>query len=182
MIAGVAVILCLGLLILWCMYIYNSFKEKETLIDFWWDETDVFLQLRRELIPNLIGKARPIMDAQIDILDKISDVREEIVRKLIETNSLIEGHELEKLENNLSSEIRSLKDAFKNHREAHLNPELLLVMSELDSIEGKAVIACAEYNKLTADFNSSIRSFPTNLIVGLLQFHPLEKRIFCEWD
>ena len=55
-------------------------------------------------------------------------------------------------------------------------------MSELDSIEGRAITACEEYNRLTADFNSSIKSFPANLVVSLLHFNPLEKRIFGEWD
>ena len=152
------------------------------MIDFWWDEVDAHLQLRRELIPSLLDRARPIMGAQHDIIDIISDIREEIVRDLVDTNLLIEGHEMEKLENRLSSEIHSLKNAFRNHREAQLNPDLLLVMSELYSIEGRAVTACEEYNKLTADFNTSIKNFPANLIVGLLQFNPLEKRIFGEWN
>jgi len=180
MLAGLAVIVCLGALILWCMYIYNSFSKKQTLIDFWWDEVDAHLQLRREFIPSLIDRARPIMGAQDSVLDEISSIREKIVHELIKKNSLIEGQELEKLENRLSSEISSLREAFINHREAQLNPELLLVMGELDSIQGKAITACEEYNRLTAEFNSSIKNFPANLVVPLLHFNPLEKRIFGE--
>ena len=178
--AGLVVMVCLGVLIFWCMYAYNSFKDKQILIDFWWDEVDAHLQLRRELVPSLLDRARPIMGAQSDVLDKISGVRETIVRDMVNINFLIEGHELEQLENNLSSEIHLLRDAFRNHREAQLNSDLLMVMSELDSIEGKAVTACEEYNKLTAAFNSSIKNFPANLIAGFLQFNPLERRIFGE--
>ena len=180
-VAGLAVIVCLGALIFWCMYTYNSFKEKQALIDFWWDEVDAHLQLRRELIPSLVDRARPIMGKQSDILERISGIREEIVRELIDTSSLLEGRELEQSENKLSTEIHSLKDAFRSHREAQLHPDLLMVMSELESIEGKAIIACEEYNRLTGNFNSLIKSFPANLVVGLLQFNPLERRIFGEW-
>jgi len=164
------------------MYTYNSFKAKQTLIDFWWDEVDDHLQLRRDLIPGLLDRARPIMGEQSAILDSIAGVREGIVRKAVDTNSLVMESELERLENRLSSEMHSLKDAFRNNKDAQMNPDLLTVMSELESIEGKAVIACGEYNKLTADFNSSIKRFPANLIVGLLQFSPLERRIFGEWN
>jgi len=182
MLAGLVIMVCLGVLIIWCMYIYNSFKDRQTMIYFWWDEVDSHLQLRRELIPGLIDRARPIMGAQSDLLDKISGIREEIILEFIDANSLIVEYEVEQLENRLSSEIQYLREAFKNHREAQLNPDLLMVMSELDSIEGRAVIACEEYNKLTAEFNSLIKSFPANLVVGLLQFNPLERRIFGEWD
>ena len=180
MLAGLAVMVCLGVLIIWCMYTFNSFKDRQILIDFWWDEVDAHLQLRRELIPSLIDRARPVMDAQTDILDDIATVSEKIVRDLARINFLIEGQELEQLENRMSSGLRSLKGAFRNYREAQLNSDLLLAMGELESIEGRAVSACGEYNKLTADFNSSIKNFPANLIAGFLQFNPLERRIFGE--
>ena len=182
MVVGLVVMVCLGVLILWCMYTYNAFKEKQIQIDLWWDEVDVHLQLRRELIPSLLDRARLIMDAQGDILERISSVREEIVRELIDTNSLLESSELEQFENRLSREVHSLKNAFRSRREAQLNPDLLMVMSELDSIEGRAVIACEEYNKHTSDFNSSMKNFPAKLVVGFLHFHPLEKRIFGKWE
>ena len=180
MLAGLAIMACLGVLIFWCMYTYNLFKAKQQLIDFWWDEVDAHLQLRRELVPSLIDRARPIMGEQSAIIDRIADIREEIVNELIGTNSLVEGYELEKLENKLSSLVHSLKDAFRDHREAQMNPELLLVMSELESIEGRAITACGEYNKLTVSFNSSIKNFPANLVVGILNFNPLERRVFGE--
>ena len=177
---GLVIIVFFGLLIFWCMYTYNSFRAKQALIDFWWDEVDAHLQLRRELIPSLLDRARPVMGTQSAVIDKIFSLREEIVRELIDTNSLVEGHELEQLENKLSSLVHSLKDAFRNHREAQMNPDLLLMMGELESIEGRAITACGEYNKLTGDFNSSIKHFPANMLVGLLQFNPLERRIFGE--
>jgi LemA protein len=177
---GLGVVVCLGALIIWCMYTYNSFREKQSLIDFWWDEVDAHLQLRRDLLPSVLDRARPVMGAQSAILDSLTGLREEIVREVIRANSLVVGRELEQLENRLSSEMHSLKDAFRNHNEAQMKPDLLTVMSELESIEGKAVTACKEYNRLTGDFNSSIRRFPANLIAGFLQFNPLEKRIFGE--
>jgi LemA protein len=178
---GVIVIFCLGALILWFIYTYNIFREKQSLIDFWWDEADVHLQFRRDLIPSLLDRARPLMKKENSRLDRIANIREEIVRNEIhqESNALTEN--AERLENNLSAEIHSLQDAFKQYLEIQLNPELLTVMSELASIEGKALTACKEYNKLTNQYNSSIKSFPANLVVGMLHFNPREKRIFGEW-
>jgi LemA protein len=179
---GLLVIICLGVLIFWCMFTFNSFRTKQTLIDFWWDEVDAHLQLRRELIPSLLDRARPLMGAQNVVLDSIAGIREEIVRKIINDDSLVLERELEQLENRLSSEMHCLKDAFRGYREAQMNFDLLMAMGELESIEGRAVTACVEYNKLTADFNSSIKRFPANLVVGFLRFNPMKRRIFGEWD
>jgi len=179
---GFLVIFCLGVLILWCIYTYNVFREKQSRIDLWLDEVDTHLQLRRDLIPSLVDRARPFMDSEKPLLDRIAGIREEIVREEISTNSLAAEQDMEHLENSLSREVHSLRDAFRQHREIQMNPGLLTIMSELVSIEGRAVTACEEYNKLTGDYNASIKSFPANMVVGMLHFNPREKRIFGEWS
>jgi LemA protein len=181
MFVGVVVIFCLGALILWFIYTYNIFREKQSLIDFWWDEVDVHLQFRRDLIPSLLDRARPLMKKEKSTLDRIADIREEIVRNEMHPESDVLTENVERLENSLSAEVHSLQEAFKQYIEIQLNPELLTVMSELASIEGKAITACKEYNNLTNHYNASIKSFPANLVVGMLHFNPREKRIFGEW-
>jgi LemA protein len=178
---GFGVIFCLGALILWSIYTYNIFREKQSLIDFWWDEVDVHLRFRRELIPSLLDRARPLMKTENPMLDRIADIREKIVKNEIHPESARLAENAERLENSLSAEVHSLQDAFRKRVEIQINPDLLTVMSELASIEGKALTACEEYNKLTYQYNSSIKSFPANLVVGMLHFNPREKRIFGEW-
>jgi LemA protein len=178
---GFAVIFCLGALILWSIYTYNIFREKQSLIDFWWDEAEVHLQFRRDLVPSLLDRARPLMKWENQRLDRIAGIREEIVRNEIHPEPAGLPENMERLENSLSEEVHSLQDAFREHVEIQVNPDLLTVMSELASIEGKALTACKEYNKLTNRYNSSIKSFPANLVVGMLHFNPREKRIFGEW-
>jgi LemA protein len=179
-IAGVAVVFCLGALILWSMYTYNIFREKQSLIDFWWDEAEVHLQFRRDLIPSLVDKARPLMKRENQRLDRIADIREEIVLNGIRSEHAGLTENMERLENSLSVEVHSLQDAFRENVEIQVNSDLLTVMSELVSIEGKAIMACKEYNTLTNRYNSSIKSFPANLVAGMLHFNPREKRIFGE--
>ena len=178
---GFAVIFCLGALILWSIYTYNVFREKQSLIDFWWDELDAHLRFRRDLIPSLLDRARPLMKWESQVLDRIADIREKIVQNEIHSESADLTESMERLENSLSSEFHSLQDAFREHTEIQINLDLLTVMSELASIEGKALTACEEYNKLTNRYNSSIKSFPANLVVGMLHFNPREKRIFGKW-
>jgi LemA protein len=174
--AGFIVIFWLGSLIIWCIYKYNAFREKQAKIDFWWDEVDVHLQIRRELIPSLLDRARPLMGSHTPTLDRIAGLREKIVLETIRER--INDLDIEDLENKLSHEMQSLQAAFKQHREVQMNESLLTVMGELVSVEGKASTACEEYNKLASDYNSSIKGFPANVVAGFLHFNPREKRIF----
>jgi LemA protein len=175
---GFAIIFCLGAAILWCIYTYNTFRDKQSQIDYWWDEVDVHLHLRRDLIPGLIDKARPLMKDEATTLDKITEIWEKIVREEIAAKSIDIEETVENLENSLSAEMDCLQTAFKKLREIQMNASLLTVMGELASIEGKAVTACEEYNKLTALYNVSIKKFPANVVAQWLHFSPREKRIF----
>jgi LemA protein len=177
---GIAAIFCLGALIIWCIVAYNRFRERQLTIDFWWDEVDTHLQLRRDLIPSLVDMARPLMESERDTLNRVAGVREEIIREVIAANSTVISADMERLENGLSAGMRSLSDAFRQNRDVQMNPGLLTVMSELVSIEGRATSACEEYNKLTGEYNASITKFPANLVAGLLHFSPRERRIFGE--
>jgi LemA protein len=177
---GFAIIFCLGAMILWFIYTYNIFRDKQSQIDYWWDEVDTHLRLRRDLIPILIDKARPLMKEESPTLEKIADIREEIVREEIAAKSIDIEQDVEILENNLSCEMHHLQDVFKKHREIQMHTNLLTVMGELVSIEGRAITACEEYNKLTNGYNVSIKRFPANLVARWLHFSPREKRIFGE--
>jgi LemA protein len=165
-------------LIIWCIYTYNVFRDKQSKIDFWWDEVDTHLQLRRDLIPSLLDRARPLMGSETPTLDRIAGIREKIVRNKLHPESGATDEGTERLENELSAEMLSLSSAFRENKDVQMNSTLLTVMSELVSIDGKAVTACEEYNKLTVDYNSSIKRFPANLVTGGLHFSPREKRIF----
>jgi LemA protein len=174
------IIFCLGVMILWCIYTYNIFGGKQSQIDYWWDEVDTHLRLRRDLTPILIDKARPLMREETSTLDKISGIREDIVREEIAAKSIDIEHDIEILENSLSAEMHYLQEVFKKHREIQTNTNLLTVMGELVSIEGRATTACEEYNKLTNEYNASIKRFPANLVARWLHFNPRERRIFGE--
>ena len=176
--SGIAVIFCLGLAILWYIYTYNTFRRKQAKIDFWWDEADTHLRLRRDLIPSLVDRARPLMGDETQTLDRIASIREEIIKDEISPHPVLGDCDAELLENRLSAEMLALQSAFKRHVEIQVNESLLTVMSELVSIEGRALSACKEYNKLTYDYNASIKGFPANLVAGMLHFNPREKRVF----
>ncbi|MDR1651880.1 MAG: LemA family protein [Synergistaceae bacterium] len=173
---------CLGVLIIWCIYTYNAFRDRQSMIDFWWDEAEAHLRLRRDLIPSLVDRARPLMASETPTLERIAGIREDIIRDELHPENGGGDDETEHLENKLSAAMLSLSSSFRDNRSVQMNPELLTVMSELVSIEGRAVTACEEYNKLTNDYNSSIKRFPANLVAGMLHFNPREKRIFGTWD
>ncbi|MDR3332361.1 MAG: LemA family protein [Synergistaceae bacterium] len=171
----IACLVVFGVLILWFMYTYNIFASKQQRIDDWWDEVDIHLKLRHELVPNILGKASSLMGGETRTLDRIAELSE---------RSLDDAHEsdFEFLENGLSIALHDLTTAFKNNRDLMMDSDFLRLMGELVSLEGRASTACKEHNMLVSDFNVAIKRFPANLVVGLLHFKPREMRIFVGPD
>ncbi|MDR1885504.1 MAG: LemA family protein [Synergistaceae bacterium] len=168
-------IVVLGALILWFMYVYNTFANKQHRIDEWWDEVDTHLRLRHDIIPLLLEKARLMIAEEGPTLDRIAEFNEK-------TAADSDNDDLEYLENGLSIALHNLKDSIRSHSSAMLDIEFLTLMGELVSIEGRASSACREHNLLVNEFNTSIRKFPSNLVVKFLHFCPKEMRIFVGPD
>ena len=172
---GFAVVLCLGVFIIWLIYTYNRFVNKQSQIDEIWDEADVHLKLRHDLIPELIKSARGRMPADTAILDRV----EELGKLTAGTDITIET---ESLENELSELLRQLRQAARKYQDLMLDEDFVKLLGELVSMEGRAASACDRHNALVRDYNESIHQFPATLIVGFLHFAPREMRIFRSLD
>ena len=172
---GFAVVLCLGVFIIWLIYTYNRFVNKQSQIDEIWDEADVHLKLRHDLIPVLIERARGRMPDDTALLDRVA----ELGRETAGTDITIET---EYQENELSQLLRQLRDAAKKYPDLMLDEQFVQLLGELVSMEGRAASACDRHNALVRDFNEAIHQFPATLIVGFLHFTPREMRIFRAID
>ena len=149
--------------------------NKQSQIDEIWDEADVHLKLRHDLIPELIKRARGRMPVDTALIDRV----EELGRLTAGTDITIET---EHLENELSELLRQLRQAVRKYQALMLDEDFVKLLGELVSMEGRAASACDRHNKLVRDFNEAIKQFPATLIVGFLHFTPCEMRIFRAID
>lgn len=168
---GVAIIVCLGGLILWLIYTYNRFVAKQSKIDEIWDEVDTHLKMRHELIPELLKVASARMPAQKTLFNRM----EEIAREVDESP---ESPDVERLENELSSAMSAVRSAVGAQPDLMMDQALVTTLGELVSMEGRAATSCERHNELVREFNESMKQFPANMVVGFLHFQPCEMRIF----
>lgn len=170
-IIGFAAVLCLGVFIIWIIYTYNMFVGKQSKIDEVWDEVEVHLKLRRDLIPELMESSKEGKLGEEAVLNRI----EELGRIMAECES-ISDRELYEIE--LSVLMRKLREYVKERPDMMIKEDFVRLLGELVSMEGRASSACNRHNALVRDFNSSIKRFPATMVVRSLHFYPCEMRIF----
>lgn len=70
----------------------------------------------------------------------------------------------------LSGALKSLFAVSENYPDLKANQNFLQLQNELSDIENKIAAARRYFNSSINEYNSSIESFPTNLVAGLFGF------------
>lgn len=126
-------------------------------------DIDVQMKLRFDLIENLVNTVKWYATHEKDTLEKLTKAR---------TNFMNAGSTNEKLaaDNMLSWALKSLFAVSENYPDLKANQNFLQLQTELSDIENKIASSRRFFNSSTNEYNSSIESFPTNIIANIFWF------------
>jgi len=151
------------LVVLWLIATYNGLislrnRAKEAISDM-----DVQEKRRYDLIPNLVEMVKGYMAHEKNVLENVTKARADVSKS---GNPL----EREKSENVLSGTLKTLFAVAESYPDLKANTNFLKLQDELTDTEDKIQAARRFYNSTVMDLNSSIQSFPTNLIANTFGF------------
>lgn len=158
-----AIWIILGLIVLSVVFIYNKLvtlrvRTKEALADI-----DVQLKRRYDLIPNLIETVKGYASHESATLEKVTEAR----TKAMNAQTVAEHTEAE---NMLSNTLKSLFAVSESYPDLKANQNFLALQQELSDTENKIQAARRFYNGNARDLNTSIETFPSNIIAGVFKF------------
>lgn len=166
----VFVYLIIGFIVLWVVWAFNSlvrlrYRAREALSDI-----DVQLKRRYDLIPNLVESVKGYMKHEKGVLEKVTEARAKVMG--------MGGNPLErsKAEDALSNTLKTLFAVAENYPDLKANANFLDLQRELADTENKIQAARRFYNTTVRDLNIKVKTFPTNLIADVFNFH--EERFF----
>ena len=143
--------------------IYNGLVQSKVLVDEGWSGIDVQLKRRYDLIPNLVETVKGYATHEKETFEKIAQLRSAAM-------SATGIEEKGKLENQLSSTLKTLFAVAENYPELKANQNFLDLQTTLASIEEEIQGARRYYNGTVRDFNTKIMVFPNNIFAGMLGF------------
>jgi LemA protein len=161
------ILLILGLIILWFILTYNRLivfrnRTKEA-----WSDIDVQLKRRYDLIPNLVETVRGYAAHERQLFEKVTQARTQAMG----AQGIKEKGEAENI---LSSTLKSLFAVAENYPDLKASANFLELQKELTDTEDKIQAARRFYNTNVRDLNTSIETFPTNMIAGAMGFSKME--------
>lgn len=157
------VYIVIAVVAVWLMFTYNRlirlrFRAREALSDI-----DVQLKRRFNLIPNLVETVKGYAKHERGVLENVTKARAAVAGG---------GDPLERAEkeNILSGTLKTLFAVAENYPDLKANANFLDLQRELADTENKIQASRRFYNTTIMDLNTKIKTFPTNLIVGMFKF------------
>jgi len=156
-----------ALAVVWVIAVYNRFvrfvmRTKEA-----WADIDVQLKRRYDLIPNLIESVKGYAAHEKAVFENVTKAR----AAAMDAGSL---EEKGNAENELSKTLKSLFAVAEAYPDLKANQNFLELQRELEDTENKIQAARRFYNGNVRDLNTSLQSFPGNVIADLFRFEPRE--------
>ena len=162
----ITVWIILGLVIvvaLWGVAVYNGLIAQTQNVKNGWSQIDVQLKRRHDLIPNLVETAKGYLTHENKTLQEVIKARQ----MAVDAKGLAEKQQAE---NMLTGTLRSLFAVSESYPTLKADKQMIQLHEELVSTENKITFARQYYNDEVNRLNTSIQSFPDNLIANAFKF------------
>jgi LemA protein len=160
----IVLILIVGLVL---MGMYNRLVRLRNRIENAWSQIDVQLQRRHDLIPNLVETVKGYAAHEKGVLEGVTQAR---------ANALNAQGPADKAqaENMLTGALKSLFAVSEAYPDLKANQNFLNLQEELTGAEDKIAYSRQFYNDTVRSYNTSLQSFPTNMIAKQFGFSARE--------
>ena len=163
-------LVCLALI--WAVAVYNTLVQLRENVKNGWSQIDVQLKRRHDLIPNLVETAKGYMGHEKGTLENVIKARQQAIN----ADNI---KDKQAAENFLTGTLRSLFAVSENYPNLKADTQMRQLHEELVSTENKITFARQYYNDEVNRLNTSVQSFPDNVIANTFKF---AKRDFFEME
>ena len=166
------ILIIAAVVIVWAIFAYNSFIRLINRVKESWSDIDVQLKRRYDLIPNLVNAVKGYAKHETTAFENVTKAR---------AAAMTAGTPAEhgKAENMLTGALKSVFAIAEAYPDLKANTNFIELQRELSDTENKIQAARRFYNSNVMALNTSVDSFPSNLIAGAFKFKKTE---FFELD
>ncbi|RIK79360.1 LemA family protein [candidate division KSB1 bacterium] len=174
---GLGVVVVLGFL-LYSFFSgnYNKLVGLDEGVKQAWAEVQNNYQRRADLIPNLVATVKGAADFERETLESVIEARANATRPEInvDADKLLNDPQafqrFQQAQDNLTSALSRLLVVVERYPELKANQNYLDLQTQLEGTENRITTARRRFNETVQGFNSTARTFPTNIIAGIFGF------------
>jgi LemA protein len=157
---------------------YNRLVRLQQTVDQSWAQVQNVYQRRADLIPNLVNTVSGAANFEKSTLVEVTNARASVgrVQAQIDPNKApTDAAQLEKFQaaqGELSNALSRLLVVVERYPELKANQNFLSLQAQLEGTENRISVERGNFNSAVQNYNTAVRTFPTNMIAGVFGFSP----------
>jgi len=150
---------------------YNDLQGLDEEVKGAWAEVQNQYQRRADLVPNLVATVKGAANFEQETLQKVIEARSAATSIKLDAQALSDPAMFKKFEDaqrNLSGALSRLLVVVEKYPDLKANQNFRDLQAQLEGTENRVAVARGRYSKSIVEFNTKVRSFPTNLTAQYL--------------
>lgn len=153
---------------------YNSMVQQQEQVRQAWANVESNYQRRADLIPNLVNTVQGAADFEQETLTSVTEARARATSVQISAEDLENPEQLQRYQQaqgELGQALGRLLMVTENYPTLRATEQFQTLQAQLEGTENRINVARRDYNQAVSEYNTQIRSFPTNIIAGVTGFN-----------
>jgi len=163
----IVILVLLAIVVFWFIGIYNRLVGMRNNVEASWQQIDVQLQKRYDLVPNLVETVKGYAAHEKEVFQRVTEARANCMNA---SGAQAQGQ----AENMLTGALKSLFAVAEAYPDLKANQNFLMLQQELSSIENKIAYSRQHYNDVVRAYNTLQQQFPANMVAGMAGCRPAD--------
>lgn len=145
---------------------YNQIQSKDEAVKAGWSEVINQYQRRADLVPNLVNTVKGYAQHEESVFTQVTEARAKVGQINLTADDLSDETKMkafQQAQGELSSALSRLMMVSENYPQLKADGLFQNLQAQLEGTENRVTVARNRYIGLIQDYNTYIRSFPTNL-------------------
>lgn len=152
---------------------YNTLQASDEQIKASWSEVINQYQRRADLVPNLVNTVKAYAAHERQVLTQVTEARARVGSIQLTPEALNDPQALSRFQaaqGQLSGALSRLLAVSENYPQLKADAGFRDLQAQLEGTENRITVARNRYIKAVQDYNTTVRSFPSNLTARLFGF------------
>lgn len=175
----IIILAVVAIVAIWGITGYNGMVKADEAVSTAWSNVENQYQRRADLIPNLVNTVKGYAAHEKETLDAVISARTRATQVTVDADNLTPEklQEFQKAQGEVGSALGRLLAITEAYPELKANQNFLELQAQLEGTENRISVERRNFNDAAKSYNTSIRTFPRNLLAGMFGF---EKRPYFE--
>jgi LemA protein len=175
----IIIIAVIGVAVVWAIIGYNGMVKADEAVSTAWSNVENQYQRRADLIPNLVNTVKGYAAHEKETLDAVVSARTRATQVTVNADDLTPEklQEFQKAQGEVGAALGRLLAITESYPDLKANQNFLELQAQLEGTENRISVERRNFNEVAKSYNTSIRTFPKNILAGMFGF---EKRPYFE--